>query len=179
LRQPPINSFQQISQLRWRDRHRALPAVAWSSQGPNKAAALHPLRKQAHALAIVPQHLDQGAAPAAEHEQGLTVTRKVPRSKADSARTLRFRKSHARRTNRRPKQTHTMAPITTAGIIKPDSAMPTAPKPPHAMMTKRKIIPQVFWLAFLCAWWNWTRSLSRSDGMAGFPWRIIARVGKP
>jgi len=90
---------------------------------------------------------------------------------------LRFRKSHASRTNRRPKQAHTMAPITRAGIIKPDSAVPTAPRPPHAMVTKRKIIPQG--QAFLRAWRNSARTLSRSDGMAGFPWRIITRVGKP
>src|SRR6516165_3637812 len=79
---------------------------------------------------------------------------------------LRFRKSHARRTNRRPKQLHTMAPNTRAGITNPDSAIPTAPTPPHAMMTKRKIIPQAFCLR---AWRKSARILSRSDGMGRFP----------
>jgi len=32
-------------------------------------AAFQPLRVKAHALAVVPQHLDQSTAPAAEHEQ--------------------------------------------------------------------------------------------------------------
>ena len=64
LRHPPVDPFQQIAELRRRDRHRAI-----RRRRPDEAAALQPLREQAHALAVVPQHLDQAAAPAAEHEQ--------------------------------------------------------------------------------------------------------------
>src|SRR5262249_50487180 len=53
---------------RWRDRHHSVPGK-W----PDEQASLQPLREQAHALAIVPQHLDQAAAPAAEHEQMAAV----------------------------------------------------------------------------------------------------------
>src|SRR5262245_17960241 len=60
----PVDPFEQIAELRRRDRHRAI-----RRRGPDEAAALQPLGEQAHALAIVPQNLDQDAAPAAEHEQ--------------------------------------------------------------------------------------------------------------
>src|SRR3974390_3413113 len=73
LRQSPVNAFQQISQLRRRDRHRALLTLARSSGRPDKTTALQPLRKQTHALAVVPQHLDQRAAPAAKDEQMTVV----------------------------------------------------------------------------------------------------------
>src|SRR5437660_5595731 len=69
LRQPPVDAFQQISQLRRRDRHRAIRAIARSSRRPDEATALQPLGEQAHALAVVPKHLDQAAAPPAEHKQ--------------------------------------------------------------------------------------------------------------
>src|SRR5579863_339046 len=69
LRQSPIDSFQQISKLRRRNRHGHLRAVARNSRRPNKASALQPLRKQAHALAVMPQHLDQTAAPPTEYKQ--------------------------------------------------------------------------------------------------------------
>src|SRR5262245_43899468 len=69
LRQPPVDALEQISQLRRRDRHRAIGSLARSCRRPDEAAALQPLGEQAHALAVVPQHLDQAAAPAAEHEQ--------------------------------------------------------------------------------------------------------------
>src|SRR5229473_318934 len=69
LRQSPIDPFQQICQLRRRDRHRPIRAVVRNGRWPDKTAAFQPLREQAQALAVVPQHLDQGAAPAAEHEQ--------------------------------------------------------------------------------------------------------------
>jgi hypothetical protein len=69
LRQTPIDAFQQISKLRRRDRHcairavalSAIRAVALSGRWPDEASALQPLRKQAHALTNVPQHLDQPA----------------------------------------------------------------------------------------------------------------------
>src|SRR4051812_14400360 len=68
LRQAPINAFQQITQLR--RRHRNCPI---RRRWPDEATALQTLREQAHALAIVPKHLDQAAAPAAEHEQVAVV----------------------------------------------------------------------------------------------------------
>src|SRR5215468_2834731 len=64
LRQTPIDAFQQISQLRGRDRHHAV-----RRRWPDEAAALQSLGEQAHALAIVPKNLDQSAPPPAEHEQ--------------------------------------------------------------------------------------------------------------
>src|SRR6516225_3404585 len=51
-----------------RDRHGAIGALARSGRWPDKTTAFEPLREQAHALAVVPQHFDQRAAPAAEHE---------------------------------------------------------------------------------------------------------------
>src|SRR5215470_6873367 len=68
LRHPPIDAFEQIAELRRRDRHRAV-----RRQGPDEASALQPLRIEAHALAVVPQNLDQRAAAAAEHEQMPTM----------------------------------------------------------------------------------------------------------
>ena len=59
LRQTPVDAFQQISQLRRRDRHRPIRALARNGRWPDKTAALEPLGEQAHALAVVPQHLDQ------------------------------------------------------------------------------------------------------------------------
>src|SRR5215216_2376958 len=56
--------LEQIAKLRRRDRHHSIPGK-W----PDEAPALQPLREQAHALAVVPQYLDQPAAPAPEHEQ--------------------------------------------------------------------------------------------------------------
>src|SRR5262245_26865206 len=64
LRHPPIDAFQQIAKLRRRDRYRPV-----SRRWPDEAATFQSLRKQAHTLAVMPQHLDQPAAPAAEHEQ--------------------------------------------------------------------------------------------------------------
>src|SRR6476619_811462 len=61
---PPVDPFQQISQLRRRDRHRP---VGW--RWPDEAPALQPLGKQTHALAVMPNDFDQASAPAAEHEQ--------------------------------------------------------------------------------------------------------------
>jgi len=63
LRHPPVDPFQQISQLRRRDGHRSI-----RRRGPDEASALQPFGEQAHALAVVPENLDQRAAPAAEHE---------------------------------------------------------------------------------------------------------------
>ena len=69
LRQPPTDTFQQISQLRRGDRHRSFHTVARSGRRPNETPALQPLRKQTRALAVMPQYLDQGATPTTEDEQ--------------------------------------------------------------------------------------------------------------
>ena len=53
-----------IAELRRADRHHAV-----GRRRPQEAAALQSLAEQAHALAVVPEHLDQLTAPAAEHEQ--------------------------------------------------------------------------------------------------------------
>ena len=68
LRHAPVDPFQQISQLRRCDCHRPV-----RRRRPDEAAALQPLGVKAHALAIVPQHLDQAATPPAEHEQMAAV----------------------------------------------------------------------------------------------------------
>src|SRR5215472_723576 len=73
LRQPPIDAFQQISQLRRRDGHRAILAFARNGRWPDKTPAFEPFCEQAHAKTVVPQHFDQRAAPAAEHEQMASV----------------------------------------------------------------------------------------------------------
>ena len=69
LRQPPIDAFQQVSELRGRNRHRHVRAVTRNGRRPNKTSALQPLRIEAQALAVVPQHLDQAATPTTEHKQ--------------------------------------------------------------------------------------------------------------
>src|SRR5882672_71209 len=64
LRHAPIDAFQQIAELRRRDRDGSC-----RRRGPDEAAAFQPLGEQAHALAVVPQNLDQPAAPATENEK--------------------------------------------------------------------------------------------------------------
>src|SRR6266567_5625760 len=64
LRHPPVDPFEQITKLRRRDRHQT---GRWRL--PDEATPLQSLRKQAHPLPVVPQHLDQGTAPATEDEQ--------------------------------------------------------------------------------------------------------------
>src|SRR5436305_520773 len=64
LRHAPVDPFQQISQLRRRDRHRPI-----RRRWPDEAPTLQPLGVKAHALPVVPQDLEQRAAPPAEHEQ--------------------------------------------------------------------------------------------------------------
>lgn len=64
LRMPPVDAFTQIAELGRRYRHRSVHSL-W----PDEAAALQPLGEQAHALAVVPQHLDQTAAFATKHEK--------------------------------------------------------------------------------------------------------------
>src|SRR5882672_3772630 len=64
LRHAPIDAFQQIAELRRRDRDGSC-----RRRGPDEAAAFQPLGEQAHALAVVPQNLDQPTAPSAKHEK--------------------------------------------------------------------------------------------------------------
>src|SRR5580704_1892792 len=64
LRRTPVDAFEQIAELCRCDRHRAV-----RRRWPDETAAFQPLGEQAQALAVVPQHLDQSAATAAEHEQ--------------------------------------------------------------------------------------------------------------
>src|ERR1041385_4978042 len=68
LRHAPVYPFQQISQLRRRNRHHPI-----GRRRPNEPATIQPLRVEAHALAVMPQHLDQRAAATTEHEQMTTV----------------------------------------------------------------------------------------------------------
>src|SRR5713226_5279681 len=68
LRQTPIDPFEEVAELRRRDHHRPI-----HSRWPDEAATFQPLRKQAHALPVMPQHLDQATATAAEHEQMAVV----------------------------------------------------------------------------------------------------------
>src|ERR1700733_10349505 len=69
LRQPPVDPFQQIAELRRRDRHGSIRVLARCRRRPHEPATLQPLGKQAQALSVVPQNLDQSAAAAAEYEQ--------------------------------------------------------------------------------------------------------------
>lgn len=64
LRHSPVDAREQAAKLRRRDRHG--PVRHGLSQ---EAAAIEPLGVQARALAVVPDHRDQVALPAAEDEQ--------------------------------------------------------------------------------------------------------------
>src|ERR1041385_7180954 len=68
LRHAPVYPFQQISQLRRRNHH-----PPGGGRRPKDPAPVQPLRVEAHALAVMPQHLDQRAASTTEHEQMTTV----------------------------------------------------------------------------------------------------------
>ncbi len=61
LRRAPIDAFEEVSQLRGADRHR-FTRRRW----PDEAPTLQPFGKEAHALAVVPDELDQIAPLAAE-----------------------------------------------------------------------------------------------------------------
>src|SRR5215467_6730839 len=61
---PPVDAFEQIAKLRRRGRHHTI-----GRRWPEEASPFQPLREQAHPLAVMPEHLDQSAAPATEHEQ--------------------------------------------------------------------------------------------------------------
>src|SRR5690349_12296696 len=63
LGRTPVDAFQQIAQLRGRDRHSLTNRC-----GPDEAAPIQALGEQAKALAVVPQQLHQAPALAAEHK---------------------------------------------------------------------------------------------------------------
>jgi hypothetical protein len=69
LWQTPIDAFEQIAQLRRRDCHRSIRIALRARRRPHKAATLQPLRKQTHALAIVPNHFDQSPASSTKNKQ--------------------------------------------------------------------------------------------------------------
>src|SRR5580704_1656869 len=73
LRQTPVDPFEQIAELRRRDRHRPVRGFARNGRWPDEASALQPLGEKAHPLAVVPQDLEQATAPPAEHEQMAVV----------------------------------------------------------------------------------------------------------
>ena len=60
----PLDPFQHVAKLRRRDRHRIA-----DSRRPYELAVLQPLGVERHAVAIMPENLQQIAALAPEHEQ--------------------------------------------------------------------------------------------------------------
>src|SRR5258708_39749703 len=60
----PMAPGEKVAALRRRDRHHAV-----GRRRPQEAAALQPLREQARALAVVPDHLQKIASPATEAKQ--------------------------------------------------------------------------------------------------------------
>src|ERR1019366_2312503 len=64
LRHAPVDTVEKVAQLRRLDCH---DSIGW--RWPDKVAPFQALGKQAHALAVIPQDLDQSAAATAEHEQ--------------------------------------------------------------------------------------------------------------
>src|SRR3981081_2288863 len=60
-RMTPVDAFEQIAELRRRDRHRAIRRL-W----PDEAATLQPLGVKRHAETVMPENLDQLAVLAAE-----------------------------------------------------------------------------------------------------------------
>ena len=64
LRVSPIDAGQKVTELRRRDRHHAI-----RRRWPQKPPPFQTLREQARTLAVVPDHLQQIAAPSAEAEQ--------------------------------------------------------------------------------------------------------------
>src|SRR5476649_2374192 len=64
LRHSPIDPFEQIAHLPGADRDHP---VRW--RRPDEAAAFKPLGEQAHALTVVPDHLDQVTAAPPKNEE--------------------------------------------------------------------------------------------------------------
>src|SRR5215213_7630973 len=73
LRQTPIDAFQQIAQLRRRECHCSIGIVLRERRRPHKVATLQSLRKQTHALSIVPNHFYQSATPSKKNKEMSTV----------------------------------------------------------------------------------------------------------
>ena len=69
LRQTPIDAFQQIAQLRRRECHSSIGIVLRERRRPHKVATLQSLRKQTHALSIVPNHFYQSATSSTKNKQ--------------------------------------------------------------------------------------------------------------
>src|SRR5215475_5479486 len=117
---PPIDAFQQIAKLRRRDRYRPV-----SRRWPDEAATFQSLRKQAHTLAVMPQHLDQPAALAAEHEQmpavritlELLLNQKCQPIKALAHVGVAARQPHPRPARQRNHHRRSIAPITRARAL--------------------------------------------------------------
>ena len=65
---PPIDAFQHVAELRWRDVDRAI-----RRRRPNELAAFQPLRENAGTLPVVPDHLDQVTTTPTKHEQMASV----------------------------------------------------------------------------------------------------------
>src|SRR5208282_275540 len=64
LRHPPVDALEQVAELCRCDSHHSI-----GRRRPDEAATLQSLRKQAHALSVMPQDLEQSAAAPTEHEQ--------------------------------------------------------------------------------------------------------------
>src|SRR5215211_7889534 len=77
LRMTPVNAFQQVTELRGRDRHRTI-----GRRGPQEASSLEPLGEQARTLAVMPNDFQQIAPAAAEDEQ-VTAQRIAPQHLLD------------------------------------------------------------------------------------------------
>src|SRR3546814_4635219 len=65
---PPVDAFEQHRKLRRGEAH-----LAGLGDRPDETAAVHALREEAQALAVIPEQLDQIAALAAEREQRARV----------------------------------------------------------------------------------------------------------
>src|ERR1700686_2178799 len=68
LRHSPVDAFEQITHLPGADRDDAI-----RRRRPDEAAAFKPLGEQAHALTVMPDHLDQVTAAAPKNEEMAAV----------------------------------------------------------------------------------------------------------
>jgi hypothetical protein len=112
LRHPPIDTFEQVTELRRRDRHHLVRRGR-----PDEAPTFQALGKQAHALAVMPEHLDQPAASPAEYEQMPAVWITLGRAKP----------SKPLRMSVWPAASQTRAPLG-AGAVRPSPVPSTAPR---------------------------------------------------
>src|SRR5271154_1792629 len=77
LRHSPVDAFQQITHLPGADRDHPV-----RRRRPDEAAAFKPLGEQAHALTVVPDHLDQVTSAAPKNEE-IAAMRVVPQNFLD------------------------------------------------------------------------------------------------